>query len=252
YLPKAGDDFVGARCSGDFELLPQAVGEDFNLGSDGGFVVGKAGEGDADGMIFVSADVGEDERSVGLGDDQIRCAVVVYVGGDEGAGIFQRQLVGSDCCAYVLKSFFPHVAEDAQLRTFGGFDEDGEIDPSVIIYVDGGYAPCGRCALERQRYTLEALAVCVAPQADAWCAGVGHGYVHPSVFVVVEDCDAARSGESGNCVQRERLERACAAVFVNGGSAGRVGYDQVHGAVVVDVGERGFGGGSAASEAGGG
>ena len=76
-----------------------------------------------------------------LRDEQIGGAIVVVVAGDDGAGIFQLNFVEADVGGDVFETVGAEIAEQADfaLAVFRFADGD-EIDPAVVVVVEGGDA----------------------------------------------------------------------------------------------------------------
>src|SRR5262249_10571050 len=154
------------------------------------------GQVEADEVILIGAVVGEENRRrVELRDDQVGGAVAVDVRGDEAARGVELKGVEAESRADVVEGAVAAIAQHTELRARGSVDEDNEIDPAVVIDVDGGDAPAARSIREGKIDALEAAAGVVgcgdvAPEGDAGSAVVRDGDVHPAVFVEVEDGDA--------------------------------------------------------------
>jgi hypothetical protein len=73
--------------------LPEAVGEDLDLGADGALVVGYAAEGDVERVVAIAAVVGEEVEAVGVGEEEVGGAGVVDVGGEERVGGVEMEVV---------------------------------------------------------------------------------------------------------------------------------------------------------------
>ena len=146
-IAQADDDVGGilseiAVRSVDLKLLPVAAGEDFDLGADGGFVVVQSLEREPQPVILIAAFVAQQHgRPVILRDEQVGGAVVVVVAGDDGARIFELNLVEANVGGDVFESVGPEIAEetDFALAVFRLADGD-EVDPAVVVVVEGGDA----------------------------------------------------------------------------------------------------------------
>ena len=87
-------------------------------------------------MILVAAVVAEEDGcAVYGGDDQVGVAIAVGIGGDEGARLSQR-FDQAEFCAYILEAAVALVAQDAEFNSCGGFDDSGQVDPSVVVEID--------------------------------------------------------------------------------------------------------------------
>ncbi len=176
------DDDVGGVLSQvavgavDFELLPVAAGENFDLGADSGFVVGQSLEREPQPVILIAAFIAQQHRwPVILRDEQVSGAVVVVVAGDDGARIFQLNLVETNVGGDVLEAVRSEIAEEANfaLAVFRFADGD-EVDPAVVVVVEGGDAVGPEPSWFREVSLARRLAVVVAPERYA-CP-----VVHPS------------------------------------------------------------------------
>ena len=153
--------------AGKFKLLPIAAGEDFDLGADGAFVVVQALQVQPQPVILISAFIAQQDcRAMILRDQKIGGAVVVVVTGDDSAGIFELNLVQADVGCDIFESVGAKVAEETNLPfAVFGFSYRDEVNPAVVIIIEGGDAG-GACPIEfRQRNLFEVLALVVAPQA---------------------------------------------------------------------------------------
>ncbi len=74
-----------------------------------------------------------------LRDQEVSGSVVVVICGDDGARIFQLNLIETDIGGDVFETVGPEVAEEANFALavfrFAGGDQ---VDPSVIVIVEGG------------------------------------------------------------------------------------------------------------------
>ena len=135
----------------DLKLLAVAAGEDFDLGADGGLVVVQSLEREPQPVILIGAFVLEQNRgAVILRDEQVGGAVVVVVAGDDGARIFELNLVEADVGGDVFESVGAEIAEQADfaLAVFRFADSD-QIDPAVVVVVKGGDAVSARPSLSQ-------------------------------------------------------------------------------------------------------
>ncbi len=96
----------------DFVFLANAVGENFDLGPDSGFVAVQALEREPQPVVLVAAFVLEqDGGAVVLGDKQVGGTVVVVVSGDDGARLFELNFVEADVGGDVSPAVGAKVAE---------------------------------------------------------------------------------------------------------------------------------------------
>ena len=126
----------------DLKLLPVAAGENFDFGADGGFVVGQSLERKPQPVILIAAFVAQQHGGpVILRDEQIGGAVVVVVAGDDGARIFELNLVEADVGGDVFEAVRTEIAEESNFSfAFFRFADGDEIDPAVVVIVEGGDA----------------------------------------------------------------------------------------------------------------
>ena len=147
-------------------------------------------------MILVATHIAEqDWRRVELGDDEVGRGVAINVGGDQSTRGLELDLIKAEGVADIFQGAIAAIAEDAELGAGGGFDNCGQVDPAIVVDVDGSEPPTAKGVFEGELHTLEATAYLsggcnVTPQGQAGGGGVGDGDVHPTVFVVVEDGDA--------------------------------------------------------------
>src|SRR5260370_31174207 len=147
------------------------------------------------------------------------------------------------------------IAQQADFAAGAGFADCNEIEPAIIVVVDGGKSPAALPAQIRQWDTLETLAFDVAPEANARCAGVREGEVHPAVFIEIERNDADGGWKIFFCEidagQRRKL--SFARIQVDRCALTAACKNEIDGAIVVEVGsdeagasridaESGFGG----------
>src|SRR5208282_1422690 len=178
-----------ARRSIHFKLLPQASGEDFNFRANSALVIVQPLEREAKRVVLIAAFVAEQHGgAVILRDQKIDGTVVVVVAGNDGARLFELNLVESDVGGDVLPSVGSKITEEADFAfaVFRLADSD-EIDPAVVVVVDGGDAVGANPVWRRNVDLLKALAVIIAPQRETWTGAVRKGQVHPTVVIEVKD-----------------------------------------------------------------
>ncbi len=187
-------------------------------------------------MISVAAVIVQQQWiSVELGDDQIGSAVAVHIGGDQGARVHQLHLVEFHPCRHVLKTRRAQVPQRAQLRPVLRFDHGNQVEPAIVVDVDGGQSPPGDRILYRQGDALEALALYIAPQRDAWAACVGEGHIHPPILVEIEHHRSHCRRKTGVGKKRRRFEVAFARVGEECGRLAGSGYQQIDRTIVIEV-----------------
>ena len=172
-----------------FELLPQPSGKDFHLRADGALVIVQALERETQRVVLVTTFVVEQHsRAVILRDQKIGSAVVVVVAHDDGARLFELNLVEPSFSGDIFESVGPEIAKEANfaLAVFRFADRD-EIDPSVVVVVDGGDSVGAGPVRRRKVDLLKALAVVIAPQCQTRISAVRKGEIHPSVVIEIEN-----------------------------------------------------------------
>ena len=126
----------------DLKFLPIAAREHFDFGADGALVVGQSLEREAQPVVLIAAFIAQQHGgTVILRDQQIGGAVAIVVAGDDGARIFELNLVEANVGGDIFESIGAEIAEEAHfaLAVFRFADRD-EIDPAVVVVVDGGDA----------------------------------------------------------------------------------------------------------------
>ena len=102
-----------------------------------------------------------------LRDEQIGRAVAVVVASDDGARIFQLNLVEADVGGDVFESVGPEIAEEADFAfTVGCFADRYQVDPAVVVVVEGGDATSASPIRLGKLDLLEALSLTVAPKRN--------------------------------------------------------------------------------------
>ena len=96
----------------DLKFLANAVGENFDLGADGALVVVQSLEREPQPVVLVAAFVlQQDGGAVVLSDEQVGRAVVIEVSRDDGARIFELNLVEAHVGGDVFPSIGTKIAE---------------------------------------------------------------------------------------------------------------------------------------------
>ncbi len=160
-------------------------------------------------MIAISAYVAQHDRSsIQLRNNQVRRAISVDIRGDDRTRILQFEFAQTDRIAYVFKSLRAAIAPDAQFSSIRSLDNCRKIDPAIVIDIDGGESPRSFGSGKRQSNPLEMLAIHVPPKADAGSARMSDRNIHPSIFIEIEDNNAARRSKIRVGIKRQRLESA--------------------------------------------
>ena len=116
-------------------------------------------------MVLVAAFIAQQHgRAVILRDEQVGGAVAVVVAGDDGARIFELNLVEADVGGDVFETIRAEIAEEPDFTfTVGSFADRDQIDPAVVVVIEGGDAPSANPIGLWKLNRLEALAAVVAP-----------------------------------------------------------------------------------------
>src|SRR5437016_1969108 len=121
-----------------------------------------------------------------LGDEQVSGAVVVEVSGDDGARIFELNFVEADFGGNVFESIRAKVAEQAHFAfTVFRFANGDEVNPTVVVIVDGSDSPAAHPIYGGQGNRLEALALLIAPKRNRSRPGMGKNYIHPAIMIEI-------------------------------------------------------------------
>src|SRR5579862_4016505 len=128
-----------------------------------------------------------------LRDEQVSSAVVVVVTGNDGSRIFELNLIEADVSGDIFEAIGPEVAEKAHFSFFFfGFAYGDEVDPAVVVVVEGGDAVGADPVGFGESYLLESLAVIVAPEGQGRGTIMRKREVHPAIVVEVERHNSAR------------------------------------------------------------
>src|SRR6266496_2860597 len=174
-----------------FVFLANAVGENFDLGPDGALIAVQSLEREPHPVVLVAAFVLEqDGRAAVLGDEQVGGAVVVVVSGDDGARLFELDLVETNAGGDVFPSVGPQVAEQLYFA-FAVFRlaHCDEVHPAVVVVVEGSDAR-RRSPIRRGKIdSIEGPSMVVSEQRNAADARaeVRIRHIHPSVVVEIKD-----------------------------------------------------------------
>ncbi len=93
-------------------------------------------------MILIAAFIAQQHRwPVILRDQQVGSAVAIVIAGDDGARLFELNLVETNVGGDVFETISPKIAEQPHFApALFGFADGDEIDPAVIVVVEGGDA----------------------------------------------------------------------------------------------------------------
>src|ERR1022692_1410568 len=152
--------------TGNLNLLPVPPREDFNFRTDGALVVGQPLEREAQPVILIAAFIAQQQHGgpVILRDQQIGGAVAIVIAGNDGARIFELNLVETNVGGNVFETIGPEIAEQADLAlTFFGLADNGDIHPAVVVVVEGGDTESNLKTSLRERYCTKTLSVIVMP-----------------------------------------------------------------------------------------
>ena len=130
------------------------------------------------------------------------------------------------------------IAQQAKFAAVAGFACGDNVEPAVIIVIDGRNSPSALPGEIGERDAHEFFSVHIAPQADAGRARMGEGEVHPAVFIKVKGDHANGRGKIFffEIDDGKRSEFAFARIQINRGALGTAGENKINGAIVVEVG----------------
>src|SRR5579863_3686144 len=117
-------------------------------------------------------------------------AIAVIVTCDNRARILELNLVEPNISSHVLEAIRPEIPEQPHFTlTLFGFTDGDQIDPAVVVVVDGGDAIGTNPVRLRKFHLVERFTVVVAPERKAGCFRVRKSQVHPAIMVEVENGD---------------------------------------------------------------
>src|SRR5579863_374424 len=178
-----------------------------------------------------------------LRDEQVGGAVAVVVAGNDGARLFELNLVEANVGSDVFESVRPEIAEQAHFAlAFLRLADRDEVNPAVVVVVDGGHtpsvAPLDRWKLNR----IELFSLIVAPERHAFSIrppGVSQCRIHPAVVIEIEHSSARCPRRHGTRPRPPHYELPFSGVFQNSRpdvSNLSESWDQnVHGSIVVVI-----------------
>ena len=220
-----------------FPLLPESAGEDFHFGPNGALVVGQTFQRHAQPGVAVSALIAQQaHRAAVLRHQQVGVAVAIVVGGDQRPWTLELHLSQRHLRGYILKTFRPQVAQQANLRFLARLTHCNQVQPTVVVIVKRGHAPAAHPTHRRQSYHVKPPALDVAPQTQSRLAPMSEGQVHPAVLIEVKDRHADCGRRHGRRPEFKRRKFPLARVGKDGGSIPQAGQQQVNRAIVVEVG----------------
>src|SRR6478672_10451914 len=77
-----------------------------------------------------------------LSDEQVGSAVIVIVAGDDCTRVFELNLIETHIGGNVLETIGTEIAEESHFAlALFGFADSNQIDPAVVVVVEGGDAP---------------------------------------------------------------------------------------------------------------
>ena len=128
--------------AGNLKLLSVPPGKDFDFCADRALVISESFQRQAQPVILIATFITQQNGwSVILRDQQIGRAIVVEISSNDGARLFELNLVETNVDGDVFETIRTEIAEqlDLALAIFRLADGD-QIDPAVVVVVDGGYA----------------------------------------------------------------------------------------------------------------
>ena len=154
----------------------------------------------------------------------------------------QLHIIQAQCMANILKAAIAAIAKYAHLRPRFGVHNRRQIDPSIVVDIDGSKAPSAERSMKRQFHALKPPAYVirafhVPPQCQARRASVRHGNVHPAVFVEVQYRNAHGWRQLLAFIQRLRGVFAFARIHIDQRRRTIACDRQIHCAIIVEIRE---------------
>ena len=140
-------------------------------------------------MILIAAQVAQQHgRAVILRDEQVRGAVAVVVARNDSAWIFELNLVETNVGGDVFESVGAEVAKQAHFTlTFFRFADRDEIDPAIVVIVEGGDTEGTDPVGFQFSKLLKGCTVIVSPQSQRRYPRAAKRNIHPAVMVEIKD-----------------------------------------------------------------
>jgi len=134
----------------------------------------------------------------------------------------------------------PKFAEETDLTAGAGLAESDEIEPAVIVVIDGGESESRVPNPSQANFTRSRrFAFNVAPQADAGGSDVGESQIHPSVFIRNRNATTPTAGGRFSLVKSivgSARKLSFARIQVNRGALSAAGDNEIDGTIVVEIG----------------
>src|SRR3954453_13669416 len=187
-------------------------------------------------MILVAALIAQhDKRPILLRDQQIGSAISVEVRSDQSARLVKFYGVEADFIRDVLEAIRTEVSKESNLAAIRRFPNDCEIDPTIIVKVDGCDSPALLPPHLRQRNLLEVVSIYVSPQSHSGSIGVGESKIHPAVLVEIQSSHSSSFG--GDFLRPRTLGFKCtfSLIDVNAGCRISRSEHQIDRTVVIHV-----------------
>src|SRR5208283_3609011 len=118
-----------------------------------------------------------------------------------------------------------------------GLDDDRQINPSIVVKIDGGHAPPTLGIGDGQGHAFKALAITIPPQRDTRRPGMGQGYIHPAILVEVENVDTDSGGKAGDLIEGRSVEVDFARIGKKSWGRPPARYNEIDGTVIIYVGQ---------------
>ena len=152
-------------------------------------------------MVLVATFISQqDGWTVILRDEQVSGAIAVVVSGDDGARIFELNLVEADFGGDIFETVGAEIAEQAHLAApISSFADCNEVDPAVVVVVKGGHAisadPVGfGRRMRSNQFPLSLSIPCPSapPKHNAGRSCQRDGVVHPLVVIKIQRSNSDR------------------------------------------------------------
>src|SRR5579862_4141783 len=106
-----------------------------------------------------------------LRDQQVGRTVAVVITGDDGPRFFESDLVEADVGGDIFESVWAEIAKQPHFAlAIGGFANRNQVNPAVIVVIDGSDAPAANPVGRGQCNLFEGLPVIVTPESYARCS----------------------------------------------------------------------------------
>ena len=140
-----------------------------------------------------------------LHDEKIRSTVIVKISGYDGSGILELNFVEAHICGDIFEAVGAEIAKQADFAfAVFGFTNSNEINPAVVVVVEGGDAPGARPVSLWKCQLLNTFSSVVSPKAKVGSPPMSESNIHPAVVVNIEYGNAS---ERRGCASSRKFGR---------------------------------------------